>query len=93
MRLRKDAGLVFGFTIPIKGAGGLIGISLASEKEEARTDKNALAELYALANQFCIRRAALLGNDTLSLPEDNGEHRLSSPELRLVVPPPQQGPL
>jgi hypothetical protein len=85
MHLRQNEGLMTGLSIPIKTSNdSLVGISLASERADARTDRDALGELYALANQFCLRRAELLGSDLLTLPkEETVPYR---PALRLVVP-------
>jgi hypothetical protein len=61
MSLRRSTGLIKGFSIPIHGPDReLIGISLASEDDEALTDHDSLAKMYMLANQFCLRRAELI---------------------------------
>lgn len=68
MDLRREKGLRKGFSIPLMNYDQeLIGITVASTKDDARMDADALAYIYALTNQYRLRRAEMLNQSALPL--------------------------
>lgn len=69
MDLRTSTGSASGISMPIHSADiNIVGMSLSSEHTDARHDRNAVSELYAIANHFHLCRAALSLNNELALP-------------------------
>lgn len=70
MNLRFAAGYKKGVSLPLKSADiKIVGMNLKSYSADTATDKDTLSQLYAIGNQFHLRRAGLLSPQQLALPE------------------------
>jgi LuxR family transcriptional regulator, quorum-sensing system regulator BjaR1 len=69
MQLRRAAGWVKGICIPTKNfSPELVGMTVVS-KDPAPVNKTQIGEINAIVNHYLLRRAALRGEDKLTLPE------------------------
>lgn len=70
MDVRRETGSLQGISMPVHSPDrDMVGMSLSSDNPDARTDKNAVTELYAISNQLHLCRAELLGKQPLSMPQ------------------------
>jgi DNA-binding CsgD family transcriptional regulator len=73
MEARKNAGCLAGVGMPVQSTDPkIVGMNVKSKNSYPRTDKDAIAQIYAACNQFQLQRAALLSrHEPLSLPNIN----------------------
>ncbi len=69
METREQFGMKSGVGTAVQSCDrALVGMSLASPHADARYDQQALGELFALCNQFQLRRSSILWEEELRLP-------------------------